>query len=188
MVLGTDAGLVLMGNDGTPGAPLSLSGQGECRPLRWWDGDAGTTVLANCSTPETYVKQLWLVPIDGGAATALTAPNDGQQMPDLGDADAWQLPSGTFVQALSACGTQYLAKLEADGTTTPVTVPQVDENDSVEVVGADGSGLLLQAELACGPGKALLRFDPVANTSTVLLGPPVNDGGVTAAVLYPGQD
>lgn len=36
------------------------------------------------------VSQLWLVPIDGGTPTALTAPNDGHG-PDYGDQNAWQL-------------------------------------------------------------------------------------------------
>lgn len=187
IVLGTDDGLVVMGNDGTVARHLTIAEQGECTPVRWWDADS--TVLADCrDAAGLWIKQLWLVPVDGATPTALTAPNDGQTMPDLGDTNAWQLPTGTYVQAASACGTEYLARLEPDGTTTPVAVPEVDENDSVDFVGAVGSNLLLQAELSCGPGRALLLFDPAANTSTVLLGPPVNDGGVTAAVPYPGQD
>jgi hypothetical protein len=36
-------------------------------------------------------------------------------------------------------------------------------------------------------GGAPTALDPAANTSTVLLGPPVNGGGVTDALLYPDQ-
>jgi hypothetical protein len=30
-----------------------------------------------------------------------------------------------------------------------------------------------------------VSYDPAANTSTVLLGPPVNGGGVAEAILFP---
>ena len=118
LVLGTSAGLSLMGNNGTVGAPISVPGEKDCEPLRWWDGKPGTTVLARCASSEVeYTSSLWLVPIDGGTPTALTAPNDGQNGPDIGDVNAWQLPAGTFVQALGGCGVVYVAKLNADGTT-----------------------------------------------------------------------
>jgi TolB protein len=187
LVLGTSAGLVMMGNDGTVGATLSIPNQNNCRPLRWWDGQAGGTVLARCDG-SAYSTRLWLVPIDGGTPSALTATNDGRVGPDYGDANAWKLPAGTFVQALGACGVVYLAKLNADGTTTPVTVPNVDQHRSIVVVGVNGSHLDLRASLACGSGESLLDYDPAANTSTVLLGPPVNGGGVIRAMPYPGQE
>ena len=154
--------------------------------MRWWDGGPGTTVLATCtSSDSSYTSSLWRVPIDGGTPTALTAPNNGENNgKDLGDVNAWQLPAGTFVQALGGCGVIFLAKLNDDGTTTPVTVPNVDEHKSVEVIGVDGAALDLQAQAACGGGQSLLRYDPATNTSTVLLGPPVNGGGVIDAVPY----
>jgi len=33
-----------------------------------------------------------------------------------------------------------------------------------------------------------VTYDPAANTSTVLLGPPVNGGGVTEAILFRGTE
>ena len=188
LVLGTDAGLSLMGNDGIIGSTLSIPGQTECSPVRWWDAQA-TTVLAKCTSSDSwYTSSLWRVPVDGGTPTAVTSPNDGQNSgQDLGDVNAWQLPSGTFVQALGACGVIYLARLGNDGTTTPVSVPNVDEHKSIEVIGADGASLDLQAQAACGGGQSLLRYDPAANTSTMLLGPPVNGGGVIDALAFAGQ-
>ncbi|HZQ34192.1 MAG TPA: hypothetical protein VFB19_20975 [Mycobacterium sp.] len=186
LVLGTSAGLVLMGNDGKVGSPLSVPGS-NCRPLRWWDGKTGGTVLATCDVNVSTMR-LWLVPIGGGPATPLTAPNNGQDSPDLNDMNAWHLPAGTFVQAAGGCGSEFLAKLNANGTTTPVSVPEVNKNSSVRVIGVDGPALDLQAEVSCGPGQSLLRYDPAANTSTVLLGPPVNGGGVVATIPYPGQE
>jgi hypothetical protein len=182
LVLGTSAGLVMMGNDGTVGSTVSMPGG--CSPLRWWDGHQGTTALASCG--DYPHQQLWLVPVDGGTPTALTAPLSGKG-PDYGDMDAWQLPAGTFVQDAGACGVIYLAKLNADGTTTPVSVPNVDSRHSIEVVGVNGGDLDLRASAACGGGESLFDYNPTAGTSTVLLGPPVNGGGVIDAVAYPGQ-
>jgi hypothetical protein len=186
LVLGTSAGLALMGNDGTPGPPVPIPDQTNCSPLRWWDGTAAATVLASCDGPG-YTSRLWLAPIDGGPPTPLTAVNDGQKGPDLRDAGAWQLPAGTFVQAVGACGYQYLAKLNADGTTSPVSVPDVEARRSVIVEGVNGASLDLRATAACGGGQSLFEYNPGTNTSTVLLGPPLNGGGVTKAVAFAGQ-
>ena len=179
LVLGTDTGLALMGNDGVPGKALPVAAQKDCAPTRWWDSGS-TVVLARCS------DQLWLVPINGGTPTALTAPNNGQKGPDYGDTSAWQLPAGTYVQALGACGVIFLAKLNADGTTSPVSVPNV-HGATIIVVGANGADLDLQAKAGCGGGQSLVDYNPSAGTSTVLLGPPVNAGGVIDAVPYSGQ-
>jgi hypothetical protein len=66
-----------------------------------------------------------------------------------------------------------------------VSVPNVDEHSSVVVLGSHHGHLDLHPTVPCGTGQSLLSYDPVANTSTVLLGPPVNGGGV---VSYPGQE
>jgi TolB protein len=44
--------------------------------------------------------------------------------------------------------------------------------------------LALLAQVGCGGSDSLLTYDPATNSSTVLLGPPVNGGGVTEALLY----
>jgi hypothetical protein len=181
LVVGTDTGLALMGNDGKPGRALLVAGPNRCRPLRWWDADS--TVLAKCGDG---ASQLWRVPIDGGAPSALTAVNDGQKGPDYGDANAWQLPAGTFLQDLGACGVIYLAKLNADGTTTEVNVPDVQAG-SIEVIGVNGNSLRLHARAACGGGLSIVDYDPSTNVSSVLLGPPINGGGVIDAVAFKGQ-
>ncbi|MCW2664720.1 MAG: hypothetical protein JWP83_5872 [Mycobacterium sp.] len=183
LVLGTASGLALMGNDGTPGKAVPIAGQKNCTPLRWWD-PGSTIALTRCES--SAGSQLWQVPIDGGTPTALTAPNNGQHGPDYGDLNAWQLPAGTFLQAAGACGVIFLAKLNADGTTMRVSVPDV-KSDSVGVVGVNGGDLDLKARAGCGGGQALIDYNPAAGTSTVLLGPPVNGGGVINAVPYPGQ-
>ena len=183
LVLGTGSGLALIGNDGVAGQTLPIAGQADCAPMRWWD-TSSTIAVTRCDN--SAGSQLWLVPIDGGKPIALTAPNKGDHGPDLGDVNAWQLPSGTFVQALGACGVIFLAKLNADGTTSKVSVPEV-HSATVVVVGVNGGDLDLQAKVGCGGGQSLIDYNPAAGTSTVLLGPSVNGGGVISAKPYPGQ-
>jgi TolB protein len=183
LVLGTDTGLSLMGNDGTLGEKLPVPDASNCYPLRWWETDIA---LARCYGPDFSYSRLWRVPLDGAAPTPLTFKNDGTQGEDLGDLNAWRLPEATFVQAAGGCGYVYLAKLnETDGTTTPVSVPDVEEQHSVRVLGVADGQLQLQATLSCGSGESLLGYNPASGTSTVLLGGDVNGGGVIDAVTYP---
>jgi hypothetical protein len=186
LVLGTGSGLALMGNDGTVGKALPVAGETSCSPVRWWD-DGAKIVLANCSAAN-QPQRLWLVPIDGSAPSALTAPITDPSAHDSGDVDAWQLPAGTYVQYLGGCGAIHLGKLNADGTVSKVSVPNVDPDHSIYVIGVHGGNLDLQAMVAgCGPAQSLLDYDPVAGTATVLLGPPLNGGSVIEALPYPGQ-
>lgn len=185
----TDNSLVVMGNDGNiirklP-APMANA---QCSPVRWW---APTVILAHCTRERSSASQLWEVPLDGGTPTALTAVNSGQEddpgfAGDIDDGIAWRLPSGTFLQSAGACGTSFLSRLTPDGHTTRVKVPGVSE--SVIVTGATGDKLVLQGKVGCGGTTSLLTYDPATNTSTVLLGPPVNGGGVTEAILYKGEE
>jgi hypothetical protein len=69
--------------------------------------------------------------------------------------------------------------------TTPVTIPGVDSGQGLHVTGTTADKVVLQANMGCGSGISVLTYDPAANTSTVLLGPPVNGGGVQRAILYP---
>jgi hypothetical protein len=182
----SDDSLVVVGNDGkiirTLPTPMKNA---DCTPVRWW---APTVVLANCSAEHGSGSQLWKVPIDGAAPTALTAVNSGQGDDpgfgnDLGDGIAWELPTGTFLQSSGACGTAFLSRLTPDGHTTRVDVPGMSQ--SVFVTGAVGDKLVLEGHMDCGGGTALVSYEPGTNTSTVLLGPPVNGGGVKDAILLP---
>jgi len=177
LVLGAKMGLALVSNDATVirELPVPSVNQG-CEPVRWWSRGV---VLASCFLTEST---LWLVPTSGAAPSALTS---APVPPDFADENAWQVGGATYVQDAGACGYQYLAKLNPNSTTTPVGVPGVDTGNSVFVVGAHDNQLALRATVACGTGVSLLWFDPVANTTTVLLGPPVDGGGVSDAILYP---
>jgi hypothetical protein len=39
--------------------------------------------------------------------------------------------------------------------------------------------------VACGAGETLLWFNPVDNSTNLILGPPLNGGGVIDALVYP---
>jgi hypothetical protein len=181
----SDNSLVVMGNDGNIVQTLpSPMPKAECWPVRWW---TPTVILAHCMSSGS---QLWEVPLDGRTPTALTAVNSGQGDDpgfgnDLGDGIAWELPSGTFLQSAGACGTAFLSRLTPDGHTMRVNVPGMSQ--SVFVTGATGDKLVLQGHMDCGGGTSLVTYDPAANTSNVLLGPPVNGGGVTGAIIYQGE-
>ncbi|HEY7054054.1 MAG TPA: hypothetical protein VH496_18260 [Mycobacterium sp.] len=184
VVLGTTTGMVVIGNDGVIGKRLLVPGTlTDCSPVRWWTSGV---LLARCAG--SSASQLWRVPLDGGAPSAVTAVNTGQEDsgfgPDLGDTNAWQLPSGTFLQSEGGCGSMFLSRLTPDLRTTKVTVPGVDPDNSVLVSGVSADKLVLRATVGCGSGISALTYDPAANTTSVLLGPPVNGGGVQNAILY----
>lgn len=101
----SDDSLVLVGNDGTIIRTIPTPMQNaRCAPMRWW---TPTMVLASCSAEHGSGSQLWKVPIDGGAPTALTAVNSGQGDDpgfgsSIGEGVAWELTSGTFLQSAGA--------------------------------------------------------------------------------------
>jgi hypothetical protein len=178
--------LVVLRNDGVVvrELPSPMPG-GTCHPERWW---TSTVILADCTADSG--SQLWQVPLDGEAPTALTAVNSGHGddagfRGDFGDSDAWQLPSGTFLQSAGACGSIFLSRLTPDKHTTRVTPPGLDS--SVLVAGATADKLLLVGKVGCGDTTSLVAYDPATNTDTVLLGPPVTGGSVIEVLPYSGQ-
>jgi TolB protein len=96
-VTGTSYGLKLASNSGAQIRKLPVPGTSAntCNPARWWKSG---TVLASCAPPNSAIPELWLVPVSGARPTALT-PRRSASSGDLGDLDAWQLPSGLYLQA-----------------------------------------------------------------------------------------
>ena len=181
IVMGAARGLAVVGNSGSVGAQLTVAGATGCTPERWW---ASGVVLASCSTA-TGTPRLWEVPISGTAPTALTAT---PVAPDYGDMNAWQVGSSVYVEAEGGCGSVYVARLQPNGTTAPVTIPDVEQGDSQFILGTANGQLALRATVSCGGGVSALWFNPSANTSTVVLGPGVNGGGVMSAMTYPNPE
>jgi hypothetical protein len=185
----TDNSFVVMRNDGsivrTLPAPMP---EATCSSAGWWTTGV---ILAHCTEERGAVEQLWKVPFDGSEPTALTAVNsigddDARFQDNLGNFNAVQLPSGIFLPTLGACGSTFVSRLTPDGGTRRVRIPGV--SDSVGLVGASGDKLMVVGQVGCGGGSSLVAYDPTANTSTVLLGPPISrGGGVERVQLYPGE-
>ena len=181
IAMGTnDGGIALVTNAGDVLSNLLIPGAGPCSPDRWWTADE---VLVSCLDVASNFSPLWLVPTSGSAPTALTVPPPAGSQ-DLGDEDAWQVGTGTYLQDAGACGYQYLAVLDPDHTTSPVAMPDVAQGVSQLVLGAVGDQLLVQTAIACGAGISLVWFNPQTDVANVVLGPGANGGNVISALLF----
>jgi hypothetical protein len=172
LAVAAPGGLQLVSNAGGRLRNLPVRGvgpKGTCQPVRWWDA---TTILANCGG-------LWLVPSGGATPTELTPVRKASF--DLGDIDAWQLPSGLYLQSLGACGTLELNKQAGNGSVTPVTVPGM--TTSPVVVTAYGARLLVEQQGCAGRGQ-LAWYDPATGAEQWIF----TAGAGLAAVAYNDPD
>jgi TolB protein len=174
--------LELVTNEGKVVRSLPVPGHPTCQPVRWWNA---RTILASCVAPGTTAPRLWLVPSSGATPTALTAQR-GSTGPDLGDINAWPLPSGTYLQALGACGVIFIAQQTPTGGAATVAVPGTTGNDN-QIVTASGPRLLVRAQTSCEPSTSLLWFTPTTHAVQFLIRTPATTAGVTAAVPYAGN-
>ena len=185
----TDNSLVVMANGGsivrTLPAPMPKA---MCSPVKWWAPDV---ILTHCDAAKGGAgEQLWEVPLNGGKPTALTAVNTHDNAPgfqgNYGNWTAFQVAGGTFLPTAGACGTTFVSRLTPDGHTERVKMPGV--SDSAGLAGVSGDNLVVVGQVGCGGGNSLVTYDPAANTSTVLLGPPITKGGGVEGVrLYPSK-
>ena len=158
---------------------LPVPGNPACQPARWWNA---STILASCIAPGHTGSRLWLVPVSGATPTALT-PQRGSKGPDLGDVNAWSLPSGLYLQATGACGVIYIAQPTSTGAAATVTVPETTGNDN-QIVAADGARLLVRAQTSCESSTSLLWFNPATDAVQMLMRAPAGTAGVIADVPY----
>jgi hypothetical protein len=175
-------GLELVSNVGgvirslpVPGADSRIG----CTPIRWWNS---TTVLAECIASDSNAPRLWLVPTSGKRPTPLT-PQRSADSPDLGDIGAWQLASGTYLQALGACGTLQIFRQAANGSITPV-VPAHTAGQDNRIVTALGARLLLDAQTGCPGSESLLWYNPATKAEQWLLRTPADVAGVIGVLAY----
>jgi hypothetical protein len=178
LVMGAARGVAVVDNDGQVVSQILVPGVSGCTPTGWWS--AGV-VLASCFGASA-APRLYKIAISTSEVTSLTVT---PKPPDAGDLGAWPIGKSVYVQDAGGCGYVYLARLEADGRTTPVSVPDVVEGDSVYVLGATKSELALEATIACGGGESALWFNPLTDHSTIVLGPHLNGGGVIGALSDP---
>jgi hypothetical protein len=182
---GTSHGLKLVSNDGTLIRTLPVPGTSTntCNPVRWW---TATTALASCDPPNSGSPQLWLVPVTGARPQALT-PVRNVSSGDLGDLDAWSLPSGLYLQAAGPCAVLQIFKQARNGSITLVKVPHTEGDN--DVLTALGARLLIQAPTSCTGSNSLLWFNPATHAEQWLIRAPANEVGVAAAIpFYSRQD
>src|SRR5580700_6188430 len=177
---GASHGLKLVSNNGTliRSLPVPGSSANTCNPVRWW---TGTTVLASCVPPNSGIPQLWLVPIGGARPQALT-PVRKVSSRDLGDLDAWTLPSGLYLQAAGPCAVLQIFKQARSGSITLVKVPHTEGDN--DVLTALGARLLIRAPTSCIGSNSLLWFDPGTGAEQWLIRAPANQIGVTVAIPF----
>jgi len=140
-----------------------------CTPIRWWQPGV---VLASCS--KNSAARLWLVPLDGSAPSVLDRPAQG----GVANSNAWRLGIGTIVAHGPSCGTGVqLDRL--DGTALPIPAP-VPNDGFVRVAGVTSDSIYLITGVQCQGNtiEALVRYDYIRNTSTVLFGGSVRGGSV----------
>jgi TolB protein len=176
LALSADTGLLLVSNTGRVISKLPVTAADPrigCEPARWWNPG---TILAECTPKGSAAAQLWLVPVNGAKPKALTPVRKSGM--DLGDLDAWALPSGLYLQSAGACGTLELNKQARNGSIAPVPVPGLPAGTSVAVVTALGPQLLIHA-LGCTPGSQLVWFNPATKAERWLF-----KSGVESVIPY----
>jgi len=174
-------GIKLVSNRGSLIRQLPVPGTGAntCGPVRWWNSG---TILASCGLPRGAGSRLWLIPVSGARPKALTQPRNAARTGDFGDMDAWQLPSGLYLQAAGACGVLHIFRQAPGGSIKLVTVPHT--NGDNRVLTARGSRLLVQAPTDCTGSVSLLWYDPGTRAEQWLIRAPGNVIGVASAVPF----
>jgi hypothetical protein len=177
---GASHGLKLVSNDGTliRNLPVPKTSANTCNPVRWW---TAATVLASCDPPNSGSPQLWLVPVSGARPQPLTPPRKASSS-DLGDLDAWVLPSGLYLQAAGPCAVLQIFKQARNGSITLVKVPHTEGDN--DVLTALGARLLIQAPTSCIGSNSLLWFNPRSGAEQWLIRAPANQIGVTVAIPF----
>lgn len=176
-VVSAGSGVDLVSNAGgvirflpVPGSDATLGG---CMPERWWNA---SDILVACTPTGAIGPQAWLVPVSGATPTALTPPRLAP--PDFGDMEAWQLPTGLYVEAETGCGPPFIAKQLADGTVQAVT------GGSASLVVATSGDLMLVQQSGCAPGSSLAWFNPATGAKQGVLTALANSTGVVDAIPY----
>jgi hypothetical protein len=178
-VVNASTGVELVSNAGGVIRSLPVPGSdpatGGCTPERWWNA---ADVLVACTENGAIGPQLWLVPVSGATPTALTPVRTAP--PDFGDEDAWQLPTGLYLEAETGCGPPFLAAQPA-GNGQVVAVPG---GSASVVIATSGDRMLLQQSHECLPGSSLTWFTPATSAVQPVLTEPANSTGVVSAIPY----
>jgi TolB protein len=177
----TDAnGLAVYDNQGSFVRQLDTPG-GDCEPVRWWTAD---TVLARCVPFSLHQTLLWynvlyLVPLDGSPAMAMTPTPADPQYADFGHADVWVVGGRTLLQAFGDCAAQWVERYAED---TSVDYVDMDVAGSPWIVTTAGDDLVVFSVFGCGDYYGPLDLVDVDGNHLRTLVPHINGYmGVTSA-------
>jgi TolB protein len=181
IILGTASGISVVDNDGAVVRQYGARTASACDPVRWWAQDV---VLASCSWNQ-FGTRLYEFNLVTGAVGVLTAPSGRDNGSGV---DAWAVGGRVYVQTAgpAACS-GYFGVLARDHTVTPFDVPGVHRGQVADPVGASDGSLAFIKAIYCGGSISVLWFNPAADTSRVVLGPPLMSGGITGAILFPAN-
>jgi hypothetical protein len=178
------SGLELVSNAGGLIRPLLVPGLEAytCEPMRWWNSP---DVLVSCSPGGMVGGQLWIVPVSGATPTVLTPARSGSG-PDYSDFDAWQFPTGLYLQSIGFCAQYIIGKQAADGTVQEISVRGSSGGNLV--VATSGSQMLVRGFGSCAPTVAavstLVWFNPATGTAQQVLTPQPGSDGVVSAIPF----
>jgi TolB protein len=180
-VVSAGTGVDLVSNAGSLIRFLAVPGTdattGGCTPERWWNT---ADVLVACTPSGAIGPQVWLVPVSGAAPSALTPVRTAP--PDFGDVDAWQLPTGLYLQAEAGCGPPFIAEQVAGGG-----IQAVSGGSASSVIATAGDSMLVQQSHECAAGSSLAWFNPATSAVQPVLTAPANSTGVISAFPYDGD-
>lgn len=182
IVIGATKGVALVSNNGSVEAEMPVPGvTSGCEVMRWWQPGE---VLAQCSTEAA--QAFWAIPVAGGAPTKIVpASNQGDAF------NVWEVGGVLYAQE-GACGTVWIDTLSPTGVPTRVNVPGASASGSQQLVGVNGNDIEVRAASSCDTaGKpitpSLMWWNVSSNTSTVILGAPLNGGNVISAFTYDAE-
>ena len=163
VVTGDDDGLRLLDNQGSLIRKLDSPGT-NCKPVHWWNA---STVVAGCVpddvialVPMSIYQQLWRVPTDGSAATAITDPPGYTPMEvDFGYVDMVRVGGEVYVQWAGDCGAGGRSLVGARGASVVVFqwTPCWDAPFSIDLVSLDGS--MIRSLVSDGVIEAIMIRD-----------------------------
>ena len=153
------------------------------------DSDAaagyGVALGAVFSTYFTY-SRLWS--FLSTVTTALTAKNDGQLGEDLGDSNACSFRQAPSSRRRAGAGTSPRRTNAADGTTTKVSVPEVDETTASWRCQASPVATGCRRRCRAAAASHCRTTTRLQGRSTCVPGGDVNGGGVVDVVSYRGTE
>jgi TolB protein len=185
-------GVAVLGNGGEFLRVLpNPAGYQSCIPRGWWASDVATVACG--SSANASVTNVFLMPIDGGAVSQVTKSSPSGAG-DLGAMDVVRVETGTFALKIQGCGGFTAAMVDSNGRLIDLALPTPKGAfGKIGIVNVAASKLIGVTKGGTGcsgqpKGHSLVSYDFSSGTSTALLGPGVNDGSVSQAIVLGGED